>query len=110
VALPGQLSARSRKGSTMKKLAHITVAVGVLVGVMCGLAPSAAAAPTNVGSAQDTVNRLQALGYNVALNGSRTAALSDCVVPAVHPYDPGTVAPAQSTTIWVDISCPPTNN
>ena len=54
--------------------------------------------------------RLQALGYNVELNGSRTAPLNQCTVIAVHPDDTGTAAAKQFTTIWVDISCPPTNN
>lgn len=94
----------------MKKFAHMIVAAGALAGAVFGLAPAASAAPTNVGSAQSTVDRLTALGYNVALNGSRTAPLSECSVLAVHPDDPGTTAARQFTTIWVDISCPPTNN
>ncbi len=88
----------------------MSVAVAALASAVVGLAPTAAAAPASVGSAQDTVNRLTALGYNVALNGSKTAPLSDCSVIGVHPGDPGTVAALQFTTIWVDISCPPTNN
>jgi hypothetical protein len=95
---------------TMKRFAHLIVAAGALAGVVFGLAPAASAAPTNVGSAQDTITRLTALGYNVAINGSKTAPLSDCIVTAVHPGDPGTAAASQFTTIWVDIFCPPTNN
>jgi hypothetical protein len=94
----------------MMKFAHIAVAVGVAAGTLLGLAPSAAAAPSNTTSAENTVNRLQGLGYNVALNGSVTAPLSLCSVVGVHPGDPGTVAPKQFTTIWLDLSCPPTNN
>jgi hypothetical protein len=75
-----------------------------------GLAPAASAAPTNVGSAQNTVDRLTALGYNVAINGSKTAPLTECSVVGVHPGDPGIAVPSQFTTIWVDVSCPPTNN
>jgi hypothetical protein len=97
---------------------HIRLAAPLLSSVLATVAtaaafagaPTAAAAPSNTGSAQDTVNRLQALGYNVALNGSTTAALSECVVTGVHPGDPGSVAAPQFTTVWVDISCPPTNN
>ena len=94
----------------MKSFAHTIVAAGALAGVVFGSAPASSAAPTNVGSAQDTINRLTALGYNVAINGSETAPLSDCIVTAVHPDDPGTAAASQFTTIWVDVSCPPTNN
>jgi hypothetical protein len=95
---------------TMKRFAHMIVAAGALAGAVFGLAPAASAAPTNVGSAQNTVDRLTGLGYNVAINGSRTAPLSECLVLGVHPDDPGTVVASQFTTIWVDISCPPTNN
>lgn len=94
----------------MKRFAHTIVVAGVLTGVVSGLAPAASAAPTNVGSVQDTLNRLTALGYNVAINGSETAPLSDCIVLAVHPDDPGTTVATQFTKIWVDIYCPPTNN
>jgi len=94
----------------MKRFDHTIVAAGVLAGAVFGLAPAASAAPTNVGSAQNTVDRLTALGYNVSINGSRTAPLSECSVLAVHPSDPGTTAASQFTTIWVDVSCPPTNN
>jgi hypothetical protein len=94
----------------MKKYAHVAAAVGALASAAFGLAPFAAAAPSNSSSVQDTVDRLQALGYNVQLNGSKTAPLNQCTVLAVRPDDPGTTAPKQFTTIWVDISCPPTNN
>lgn len=94
----------------MKKYAHLAIAVGALAGAVFGLAPAAVAAPSNSASVQDTVNRLQALGYNVAFNGTQSAPLSLCSVIGMHPGDPGTVAAKQFTTIWVDISCPPTNN
>jgi hypothetical protein len=98
------------EGFEMKKFARITVAVAAaLVGPVFGLAPITAATPTNTGSAQDTVNTLQGQGFNVALNGSRTAPLSDCLVAGIHP-EPGTAVAAQFNTVWVDISCPPTNN
>jgi hypothetical protein len=94
----------------MNRSAHMIVAAGALAVAVFGLAPAASAAPTNVGSAQNTVDRLTALGYNVAINGSRTAPLSECIVLAVHPDDPGTAVASRFTTIWVDVSCPPTNN
>ena len=94
----------------MKTFTYLTVAVSAVAGAAFGLAASAAAAPSTVGSAQDTVNRLQGLGYNVAVNGSATAPLWQCGVTGVHPDDPESVAAARFTTIWVDVSCPPTNN
>jgi hypothetical protein len=95
---------------TMKRFAHTIVAAGALAGAVFGLAPVAGAAPTNVGSAQNTVDRLTSEGYSVAINGSRTAPLWECNVLAVHPDDPGTTVATQFTTIWVDVSCPPTND
>jgi hypothetical protein len=93
----------------MRKIVRVAAAAS-LAAAAIGTASAATAAPSNVGSAQDTVNRLQGLGYNVALNGSKTQPLSDCLVTAVHPGDPGSVAASQFTTIFVDIACPPTNN
>jgi hypothetical protein len=60
--------------------------------------------------AADRLGRLQELGYDVVVNGARTAPLSGCIVTGVHPGDPGSAKPAQFTTVYVDISCPPTNN
>jgi len=94
----------------MKRYTQVIVAAGAIAGSVLGFAPSVAAAPNNVGSAQDIVNRLQSLGYNVQLNGTKSAPLSDCNVIGVWPGDPGTAAPSHFTTIWIDISCPPTNN
>ena len=94
----------------MKKSVHITVAVGVLAVAALGLAPSAPGAPSNVGSAQDTVNRLEALGYHVSINGVLSGPLSDCLVTGVHPGDPGNVVAPQFTTIWINVACPSSNN
>lgn len=94
----------------MKRYAYMIVAAAAMAGAVFAFAPTAAAAPSNVGSAQDTVNRLQGLGYNVQLNGTKSAPLSECNVTGVWPGDPGTAPPRQFTTIWLDISCPPTNN
>jgi hypothetical protein len=94
----------------MKKSVHITLAVGVLAGAATALAPCAFGAPSDVGTAQDTVNRLQGLGYHVSINGPVTSALSDCLVTGVHPSDPGAAPPSQFSTVWIDVSCRPTNN
>lgn len=91
-------------------LATAAIALAAGAGVAVGFADTAAAAPSSTGSAADTVGRLQDEGYNVALNGPRTAPLSECIVTGIHPGDPGSVKPAQFTTVYVDISCPSTNN
>ena len=53
----------------MKKFTITAATVGALAATALGLAGAAAAAPTGGSSASDTVNSLQAQGYNVQLNG-----------------------------------------
>ena len=62
----------------MKKFTITAATVGALAATALGLAGAAAAAPTGGSSASDTVSSLQAQGYNVQLNGSVTAPLSQC--------------------------------
>ena len=47
-----------------------------------------------------------AQGYNVQLNGSATAPLSQCAVTGTHGDSPGRIDSTQFTTVYVDISCP----
>lgn len=95
----------------MKNFAIATGIAGALALAAVGLAGAAGAAPAGPGSAGDVVKNLQDQGYNVMLNGSRSGPLSDCIVTAIHnPDSSGQVKPAQFTTVYVDISCPPTNN
>jgi len=52
-----------------------------------GVAGETAAAPSgfaNFGNAQDTVNALQAKGYNVIINGGQAFPLSSCKVLGVE--------------------------
>jgi hypothetical protein len=93
----------------MKKFTVTAATVGALGATALGLAGAAAAAPTGGSSASDTVRSLQAQGYNVQLNGSVTSALSQCIVTGVH-GDSGRPDPTQFTTVYVDVSCPPSNN
>ena len=59
----------------MKKFTITAATVGALAATALGLAGAAAAAPTGGSSASDTVNSLQAQGYNVQLDrrGDRPA-------------------------------------
>jgi hypothetical protein len=91
----------------MKSFTIATATVGALAATALGLAGVAAAAPTGGSSASDTVNRLQAQGYNVQLNGAVAAPLSQCTVTGVHG---NSASPTTFTTVYVDISCPPSNN
>jgi hypothetical protein len=93
----------------MKNLTIIAATVAAMAAAL-GPAGEAVAAPTGSSSASDVVRSLQAQGYNVQLNGSVTAPLSECMVTGVHGDSAGRIVPGQFTTVYVDVSCPPTNN
>jgi hypothetical protein len=80
------------------KFAIFPVAAGILAAGALGFAAEAAAAPSGVGSAADTVKSLEADGYTVRINGAVNRSLSECSVTAVHP----------GSTVYVDIACPST--
>ncbi|BEL41379.1 hypothetical protein Isolate57596_47440 [Mycobacteroides abscessus subsp. abscessus] len=65
----------------------------------------AAAAGGGGSSASDTVDKLQAQGYTVQLNGIPTAPLSECVVTGIE----GLRGATAFSTVYVDISCPSYN-
>ncbi|MDT5371875.1 MAG: hypothetical protein QOC62_6306 [Mycobacterium sp.] len=94
----------------MKRFTITAATVGALAVTALGLAGSAAAAPTGDSSASDTIRSLQAQGYSVQLNGSVTSALSQCLVTGVHGEPAGRPDPTQFTIVYVDVSCPPSNN
>ena len=74
----------------------------------------AAAAPSgfsNFGNAQDTVNALQARGYNVQINGA-TVPLSSCKAIGVEGLNDSNIDsagpridPTKFDTVYVDVSC-----
>jgi hypothetical protein len=80
-----------------------------------GMAGETAAAPSgfaNFGNAQDTVNALQAKGYNVQVNGATVFPLSSCKVLGVEGLNnsnidsAGTrIDPTEFDTVYVDVSC-----
>lgn len=69
----------------MKKLGLAAVAASGLAAAVLGLATPAVAAPTGPGHAQDTINELQADGYNVIINRVGTTPLAQATVVAVRP-------------------------
>ena len=69
----------------MKHFAFATLAASSLVAASLGLVAPAVAAPSGPGTAQDTVNSLQASGYNVVVNKVGNAPLEQCSVTAVRP-------------------------
>jgi hypothetical protein len=89
-----------------------TIIAGILYALTTtavGLAGTAAAAPTGGSSAGDVVKSLEAQGYSVQINGSATVPLSQCLVTGVH-GDAVKKDPTQFSTVYVDVSCPPSNN
>jgi hypothetical protein len=62
-----------------------SVLAGGLTATVLGLATPAVAAPSGPGNAQDTINQLQADGYNVIVNRIGDAPLDQATVVAVRP-------------------------
>ncbi|MDP9166504.1 MAG: hypothetical protein M3O32_10665 [Actinomycetota bacterium] len=92
----------------------IAVATGVLTTAAMVLASTAGAVggPGGFGNAQDTINALQAQGFNVQLNGAAVYPLSGCKVTGVEGMHNDNIDsagalidPTKFTTVWVDISC-----
>jgi hypothetical protein len=89
-------------------------AVG-LTALTVGLAGTALAMPTPVGSAQEVVRTLEASGFEVILNTVGTSSLDKCVVTALRPGPAVAQSVAASrddtrerssrTTVYVDIKC-----
>jgi len=95
----------------MKKLGIIAILVAASLG-----SPAAAAAapggPGGFGNAQDTINSLQAQGFNVQLNGAAVYPLSGCKVTGIEGLHDSNINSngsiidsTQFTTVYVDISC-----
>jgi hypothetical protein len=99
----------------MKKLNIITTTVTILAAAALGPSNAAAAAPSGpggFGNAQDTINSLQAQGFNVQLNGAAVYPLSGCKVTGIEGLHDSNVNsagaiidPTEFTTVYVDISC-----
>jgi len=74
-----------------------TVAVAAFIALAVGLATNALAAPSGVGSAQDTVNELEDNGFNVVVKKIGAAPLDHCTVDSVRPVGP-VIRPVQNGT------------
>jgi hypothetical protein len=67
------------------KLIFASTTGSALIALALSLSASAFAAPSGVGSAQDTVNSLENSGYKVVLNKLGPAPLHRCTVDSVRP-------------------------
>jgi len=94
----------------MKNFTIAAPLFGALAATALALAAEAAAAPTGGSSAADTVSSLKGQGYNVQLNGSASAPLSQCTVTGVHGDSPSRTDSTQFSTVYVDVSCSSTGS
>jgi hypothetical protein len=97
----------------MKTLATTAIGAGLLISATWTAVGIASAAPTGPSSVDDTVRTLEADGYNVIVNRTGAAPLSQCVVDAVRPgqthltTDSGDDLDKKVTsrTVYLDVSC-----
>ena len=69
----------------MNRLTLAAIAGGAFIALALGLPASAEAAPSGIGSAQDTVNELENSGFKVVLNKMGAGPLDHCTVDSVRP-------------------------
>lgn len=103
----------------MKMMTVTSVFIGVLAAAALGSSATAAADPLN-GNAADVVKMLQDQGYDVQFNMPSNMSLSRCTVNGVHGLpvmmtSDGNMmvmmAPTSNVgSVYVDLSCPPSNN
>lgn len=92
--------------SVIRSAVSFLVALAALAAMaVASFTSSAQAAAAGGSSASDTVDKLQAQGYTVQLNGIPTAPLSECVVTGIE----GLRGATAFSTVYVDISCPSYN-
>ncbi|SHR27762.1 Uncharacterised protein [Mycobacteroides abscessus subsp. abscessus] len=96
---------RSVIRSAVSFLVALAALAAMAVASFTSSAQAAAAGGGGGSSASDTVDKLQAQGYTVQLNGIPTAPLSECVVTGIE----GLRGATAFSTVYVDISCPSYN-
>jgi hypothetical protein len=89
----------------MKSFTFALVTTAGLAAAAVGSASPAVAAPSGVGTAQDTVNSLQAAGYTVVLKKVGNAPLDKCTVSAVGPDHTAANTGAGSPAVCLRVSC-----
>ncbi|OKH84565.1 hypothetical protein EB75_04460 [Mycobacterium sp. ST-F2] len=100
----------------MPKISRAVVGTAVAAFIASATAVAAPAAavggPGGFGNAQDTINALQAQGFNVLINGAVVYPLSGCKVTGVEGMENDNIDSTghiidrtKFTTVWVDISC-----
>jgi hypothetical protein len=83
------------EGTKMRKVTFATIATAGLAAATFGLASPASAAPTDTGTARDTINELKAQGYTVIVNKAGNAPLGTPGRTPGRP-EPWTISPPPS--------------
>jgi hypothetical protein len=73
------------KAPQISKLTSAAIAGGAFIRLAVGPSAGAQAAPSGIGSAQDTVNELEDNGFKVVLNKMGAGPLDHCTVDSVRP-------------------------
>ncbi len=69
----------------MNRSTRVTLAGGAFVALAVAIPAAAQAAPSGIGSAQDTVSELENNGFKVVLNKMGAGPLDHCTVDSVRP-------------------------
>ncbi len=83
----------------MNRFTLATIAGGAFIALALGFPAGAQAAPSGIGSAQDTVDELEHNGFKVVLNKLGTAPLDHCTVDSVLPGETVTHAVKSGTEV-----------
>ena len=93
----------------MYRFAIGAAAIGVFGSAALGLGGSAVAAPLGGSNASDAVAALQAQGFDVQINGDRSAPLSECTVTDISGLagtdSMGHSSATKGSTVYVGVSC-----
>jgi hypothetical protein len=99
----------------MKSYIAVGFTATALTSAAVALAAVAAAAPTGPSEVDETVRTLEASGYNVIINRTGAAPLSECTVSAVRPGQTHSTNDSRgggsvnttvtSQTVYVDVAC-----
>jgi hypothetical protein len=99
----------------MKTYVAIGITATTLTSAALALAAAASAAPTGPSQVDDTVRTLEASGYNVIVNKTGAAPLSQCTVSSVRPGQTHSTDDSRggssinttvtSRTVYVDVAC-----
>jgi hypothetical protein len=103
------------EGREMKNYIAVGFTAAALTSAAIGLAGVATAAPTGPSEVDETVRTLEASGYNVIINRTGAAPLSECTVSGVRPGQTHSTTDSRggsslnttvtAETVYVDVAC-----